>query len=288
MFRNLVKIANKLDSLGLTKEADILDNYIRKMALDIPDADLDSLPDSPEEVARMKADQGQNMMGTVTYGPGGSTTRGVTTPKKVGPYVATAPAPGTGIPSKPLSAKESDRLLREKAYKATGSGQGIKTPQQLQAKYNFDFMATPGRGGPVEKIQQALNTAGFKAGTPDGKWGANTEAAFFDAVHSFVVSEIPGKEDERQISLQKLIEIGGEILNGERPTMPFTLPMVIEMCNLIKKARDGGYWISEGIAMKDFIGSKGGGRYEQGAKPPGEATLVSTKAGEPRAGTPRK
>lgn len=32
MFKNLVKIANKLDSLGLTKEADVLDRYIAKVA----------------------------------------------------------------------------------------------------------------------------------------------------------------------------------------------------------------------------------------------------------------
>lgn len=32
MLRQIVKIANKLDSLGLTKEADILDRYIQKMA----------------------------------------------------------------------------------------------------------------------------------------------------------------------------------------------------------------------------------------------------------------
>lgn len=32
MLRQMVKIANKLDSLGLTKEADVLDRYIHKMA----------------------------------------------------------------------------------------------------------------------------------------------------------------------------------------------------------------------------------------------------------------
>lgn len=32
MLRQIVKIANKLDSLGLTKEADVLDRYIQKMA----------------------------------------------------------------------------------------------------------------------------------------------------------------------------------------------------------------------------------------------------------------
>lgn len=288
MFRNLVKIANKLDSLGLTKEADILDNYIRKMALDIPDVDLDSLPDKPEEVARMKADQGQNMMGTVTYGPGGSTIRGVATPKKVGPYVATAPAPGTGTPASPTSAQQSDRLIREQIYRATGSGSGIKTPQQLQEKYNFNFMATPGKGGPVEQIQQALNGCGFNTGTPDGKWGAKTETAFLDAIHAFIVSDIPEKLDEKKIELQKLVEVAAEILNGQRPNMPFSLKMVTEMCDFIKRARASGYSISAGRPIKDYIGSKGGGRYEQGAKPPGEATLVSTKAGEPRAGTPRK
>jgi hypothetical protein len=36
MFKNLVKIANKLDSLGLTKEADVLDRYIKKVAA-LPD-----------------------------------------------------------------------------------------------------------------------------------------------------------------------------------------------------------------------------------------------------------
>ena len=34
MLKEIIKVANKLDSLGLTKEADILDNYISKIILD--------------------------------------------------------------------------------------------------------------------------------------------------------------------------------------------------------------------------------------------------------------
>lgn len=34
MLKDLIKIANKLDSLGLTKEADFLDNIIKKIALE--------------------------------------------------------------------------------------------------------------------------------------------------------------------------------------------------------------------------------------------------------------
>ena len=39
MLRGIVKIANKLDSLGLTKEADMLDQFIRKLASDTDDDD---------------------------------------------------------------------------------------------------------------------------------------------------------------------------------------------------------------------------------------------------------
>lgn len=39
MLRGIVKIANKLDSLGLTKEADMLDQFIAKIASDIDDDD---------------------------------------------------------------------------------------------------------------------------------------------------------------------------------------------------------------------------------------------------------
>lgn len=49
MIRGLVKIANKLDSSGLVKEADILDSIIRKVANDPDFDDIDSDFFSEEE-----------------------------------------------------------------------------------------------------------------------------------------------------------------------------------------------------------------------------------------------
>jgi LysM repeat protein len=37
MLKDLVKIANKLDRIGLTKEADILDNFVKKLAQHMED-----------------------------------------------------------------------------------------------------------------------------------------------------------------------------------------------------------------------------------------------------------
>jgi len=37
MLKDLVKIANKLDQIGLTKEADILDNFVKKLAQQMED-----------------------------------------------------------------------------------------------------------------------------------------------------------------------------------------------------------------------------------------------------------
>jgi hypothetical protein len=44
MLKNLVKIANRLDSLGLSKEADVIDNLIQKFATD--DSDTEEEDDS--------------------------------------------------------------------------------------------------------------------------------------------------------------------------------------------------------------------------------------------------
>lgn len=52
MIRGLVKIANKLDSSGLVKEADILDSIIRKVANDPDFDDIDSDFFSEEENER--------------------------------------------------------------------------------------------------------------------------------------------------------------------------------------------------------------------------------------------
>ena len=56
MLKDLVKVANRLDSLGLTKEADTLDILVKKMAamnegddLDLEDQDIEYNPDSYPE-----------------------------------------------------------------------------------------------------------------------------------------------------------------------------------------------------------------------------------------------
>jgi len=283
MLRKIVKIANKLDSLGLTKEADVLDKYISKIALDIPDVDLEGLPDSPGDVARMKADKPAPMMQNVTYGPGATSTRGVGAPK---PEVKSTPSSGGTIGRTmssqvtPSKATEEDERIRQELRNAPGSG--FLKPQVLIDSYGFNFTPTLGKSGNIAKIQQALTNCGFNAGTADGYWGKNTDMAFKDALYAFIILS------PEEAAAYKLNDVVAEILSGERPTMPFTYEMVIDMCKKISDARARGEYISRGIPISQYIGSKGGGRFVQRAGPPSEADLVSTKAGEPRAGTPRR
>jgi hypothetical protein len=54
MLRQIVKIANKLDSLGLTKEADVLDRYINKMAQESGGTSKDTDYDRIKQNERLK------------------------------------------------------------------------------------------------------------------------------------------------------------------------------------------------------------------------------------------
>lgn len=279
MLRKIVKIANKLDSLGLTKEADVLDRYISKIALDFPEPDLEGLPDSPEELARLKADKPAAMVQNVTYGPGATSTRGVG-PVKPEAKPTFSPTRTMSSQVTPSKAAEEDEKIREELRNAPGSG--FLKPQVLIDSYAFNFTPTLGRTGNIAKIQQALTNCGFNAGTADGYWGKNTDMAFKDALYAFLLLS---PEDA---AFSKMTEVVAEILNGNKPTMPFTYEMVIDMCKKISDARARGEYIARGIPISQYIGSKGGGRFVQKSAPPSEADLVSTKAGEPRAGTPRK
>ena len=53
----LAKIATRLDSLGLTKEADILDAFIRKVATDATPAGMNATPSAPSASGPLAADQ---------------------------------------------------------------------------------------------------------------------------------------------------------------------------------------------------------------------------------------
>ena len=283
MLKRLVKIANKLDSLGLTKEADVLDRYITKVALDFPEPDLEGLPDSPEELARMRADKAAPMVQNVTYGPGATSTRGVgpAKPEEKSTFSPTRTMSSqVTITKSDAKAREEDQRTREELRNAPGSG--YLKPQVLVDSYAFSFTPTLGRSGNIAKIQQALTNCGFNAGTADGYWGKNTDMAFKDALYSFLLLS------PEEAAFSKLTEVVAEILNGNKPTMPFTYEMVIDMCKKINDARARGEYIPHGIPMAQYIGSKGGGRFVQRSAPPSEADLVSTKAGEPVAGTPRK
>jgi hypothetical protein len=283
MLAKLAKIANRLDSLGLTKEADILDSYIQKVALDLPEVDLDSLPDSPEELAKYKAQNPEMMMASPSHS--GSGIRGVAPVSAPASSVKkpSAPVVSPSVPSAGHSAAEMEsEKERQEMYQAFLKGKGYRPPAEVKKQYNFNFDLTGGKTGTIAKIQAALTACGFPAGAADGFWGKNTDNAFLDALHAFLVLS------PETAAMEKLSEVGANILNGEPATMPFTYDMVIYMCDYIKKARAAGETISFGRPLgKHYSGSMGGGRFEQ-RTPTGEAALVSTKAGEPVAGTVRK
>jgi hypothetical protein len=167
---------------------------------------------------------------------------------------------------------------RQEMYQAFLKGKGYRPAAEVKKQYNFNFDLTGGKTGTIAKIQAALTACGFPAGAADGFWGKNTDNAFLDALHAFLVLS------PETAAMEKLSEVGANILNGEPATMPFTYDMVIYMCDYIKKARAAGETISFGRPLgKHYSGSMGGGRFEQ-KTPTGEAALVSTKAGEPVAG----
>jgi len=282
MLSKLAKIANRLDSLGLTKEADILDTFIRKVALDLPNTDIEGLPDSPEELAKYRAQNPELMMGSPSARPG-TGIRGVTPVPAAG---SSAPKPQVNVPAAAPSGYTPAELAADKErkamYDAFLKSRGYRKPDEVARQFGFDFVLTGGKTGVIAKIQSALTGCGFPAGAADGFWGKNTENAFLDALHAFLILA-----PETAI-FDKLSEVGSNILVGEPPGRPFTYEMVISMCDQIKQARARGEHISLGRQMgSNYAGSMGGGRYEQ-RNSSDPATLVSTRAGEPTAGTVRR
>lgn len=284
MLRQIVKIANKLDSLGLTKEADVLDRYIQKMAFDVLDS-FDALPDSPEELAAYKAQKPELMMGS----PSSPSSRPGTGIRGVAPAPApagsSAPKPQVNVPAATPSGHSSTELAEDKErkamYNAFLKSRGYRKPDEVASQFGFNFTLTGGKGGTIAKIQSALNSCGFPAGAADGFWGKNTENAFLDALHAFLLLS------PHPAAMEKLSDVGANIMDGEPPGLPFTYEMVISMCDRIKQARAEGIRISLGRQMgENYAGSMGGGRYEQ-ENSFAPATLVSTRAGEPAAGTAR-
>lgn len=276
--RKLASIANKLDSLGLTKEADVLDKYIRKLSYDLPDVNLDSLPDSPEEME----DKPAAMMNNVTYAPGSNQKmRGVgpaakpekdlyqSSPRMMGPAGSTTPS----------AADKEDARVR--AEIAQSMGKAFKKPQELKQTFGFNFLPTMGKAGTIAQMQSALASCGFDPGPVDGYWGGKTDGAFRDAIHAFAVLS------PSEASAEKLMNIVSEIAVGNAPSIPFPLDHVIDMCRIIRDARSRGESVSKGRSIKNYDGSKGGGVFQQ-KNLRDDATLSSTRAGTPVSGTPRK
>jgi hypothetical protein len=286
--KKLASIANKLDSLGLTKEADIIDNFIKKVAeprYNLPDTNIDDLPDSPEEAQQYRAQKPAPMMGSVTYGPGGtSSIRGVTTtaPQKKEVYKASPAAPVTTPASAPTAAQQADIKSRQEI--ARNLGGKVQKPQDLIQEYGFNFTPTMGLTGNVAQIQKSLNSCGYSVGKVDGYWGGKTDAAFRDLMQAVAVAGSYGGAPQE---IDNLVEIAGEVHQGVRPIIPFSLALVLKACEYLKQIRASGGSVSRGRSIEEYEGSKGGGRFEQ-KNLKDDATLRSTRAGEPVAGTPRK
>ena len=280
--RKLASIANKLDSLGLTKEADVIDRYIKKVALDLPNTDIESLPDSPDEAAAYRASRPQPMMAGVTYGPDGKPMRGglqMATPEKKEKYVATPSSIPQTPAGKPTAAEKADAVSRKQISQQMGKGVTWK-PQDLIKEYNFNFTPTMGKTGNIAQIQTALNGCGFDAGTVDGYWGGKTDAAFKDAITAF--ARIQPADLNYDYAM-----VVNSIADGGTPTSPFSLDLVFKACDHIKKVRASGGRVPQGRSIQEYAGSKGGGQFRQ-MNTRDDAKLVSTKAGDPKAGTPVK
>jgi len=169
---------------------------------------------------------------------------------------------------------ESDEEKRKRLYdKASKSSDPA---QILISKYNMPLFSRR----EISMIQDALNSAGFMAGSVDGKWGGRTDAAFKDAVWAF---SLLAAESERTEIIDtapnsKLYNIALEIAGGGRPTEVFSLDLVLSMLRIIRDERARGTDISKGRPIKNYVGSSGSGKYKEDING-GESALVSTNPG---------
>ncbi len=171
---------------------------------------------------------------------------------------------------------ETDEEIRDFKYRnAPTGGESITAPQILISQYNMPLLSS----GQIRQIQDALNSAGFRAGTADGKWGDRTDAAFQDAVWAFSIlaAEIEDKELIDTSPNSKLYNIAFEIARGARPTEEFSLDLIISMLRIVRDERARGTYISAGRPIKSYEGSKGAGSYV--SKTENESSLESTKPG---------
>lgn len=284
--RKLASIANKLDSLGLTKEADVLDRYIRKVAeaprYNLPDADLESLPESPEEVAAMKAKSVQPMMQNQTYGEGATSMRGVT--NRPEDMVGTRYEVDNTLPafqSTQMPSTQKDIKIREQLSQALSGNKKIYTPAEIKQDFGFSFDPTMGKAGNIAKIQSGLVSCGFKPGKIDGYWGMNTDLAFREAIHAFIILA------PEEATMENINEMAVAIEQGRPSALQFSLEHVLNMFEIIKRYKDRGNTVSGGRAITNYDGSKGGGLFQQ-KNLRDDATLSSTRAGTPVSGTAKK
>lgn len=171
---------------------------------------------------------------------------------------------------------ETDQEKRDHLYRtAPSDGESITAPQTLISEYNMPLLSS----SQIRMIQDGLNSAGFRAGTSDGKWGERTDTAFKDAVWAFSLlsAEIEDQELIDTAPNSKLYNIAFEISRGTRPTEEFTLDLILSMLRIVRDERAKGTYISAGRPIKSYEGSKGTGSYVRNTE--SESSLESTKPG---------
>jgi len=78
MLKDLIKVSNRLDSLGLTKEADYLDSVIRKLSSrrEMPmGAGIEEIPENDEPMIKIKDEDGYEYEYQPNYDLGNMTSR---------------------------------------------------------------------------------------------------------------------------------------------------------------------------------------------------------------------
>lgn len=168
---------------------------------------------------------------------------------------------------------DSDQEKRDRLFKAAPKSE--TPPQVLISEYNMPLLSSQ----QIRMIQDALNSAGFRAGSSDGKWGDRTDAAFKDAVWAFslLAAETENKELIDTAPNSKLYNIALEIAEGGRPSQEFTFDLIISMLRIIRDERARGTYISKGRPIKEYSGSSGLGSYVD--KGLDESVLTSTRPG---------
>ena len=172
---------------------------------------------------------------------------------------------------------DTDEEIRDSLYRNAPIGGGsITAPQILISEYNMPLLSS----SQIRQVQDALNSAGFRAGAADGKWGARTDAAFKDAVWAFslLAAETEDKELIDTAPNSKLYNIALEIADGGRPNEEFTLDLIISMLRIIRDERARGTYISAGRPIKEYVGGLGTGAYTD-KMTTDESSLVSTRPG---------